>query len=119
MTAVSLYYSYNVHARLIWNGYVLPGIFVTMFNASPQCRSNAMPRYMFYSCTQSGSIVELGSKQLMGLEDARAEGKCQIRKLMADAVSHGRDISRRKLEIRNATHQLLASMQFKEAVTRE
>ncbi|WJH41707.1 hypothetical protein N7E02_15580 [Aliirhizobium terrae] len=58
-----------------------------------------MPRYVFYSCSKSGAVLELGGKQLPGLEAAKAEAKTHIRKIMADAIAYGRDISRRKMEI--------------------
>lgn len=78
-----------------------------------------MPRYVFYSCSKSGAVLELGGKQLPGLEAAKAEAKTHIRKIMADAIAYGRDISRRKMEICTPTHQLLASMRFKDAVVRD
>jgi hypothetical protein len=78
-----------------------------------------MPRYSFYSCSKSGAVVEIGGKTLMGPEDARAEAKSHIRRMMADAVACGRDISRRTMEIRDTAHKLVASIRFRDAVTRD
>jgi uncharacterized protein YoaH (UPF0181 family) len=53
------------------------------------------------------------------LPSARIEGIEQIRELMADAMRSCVDISSRRLEIRDASGTLLATVRFADAIRKE
>ena len=78
-----------------------------------------MARYFFNVIAAADSIVDLEGSELPDLQSARTEGIEQIRELMADAMRSGVDISSRRLEIRDASGTLLATVCFTDAIRKE
>lgn len=78
-----------------------------------------MARYFFNVIAAADSIVDLEGSELPDLQSARTEGIEQLRELMAEAMRSGVDISSRRLEIREASGTLLATVCFTEPFGRK
>jgi uncharacterized protein YoaH (UPF0181 family) len=78
-----------------------------------------MARYFFNVIAAADSIVDLEGSELPNMQSARTEGIEQIRELMADAIRSGFDISSRRIEIRDGSGTLLATMPFTDAIRKK
>ena len=78
-----------------------------------------MPRYFFHHVTRAGLVRDLEGTDLPDLEHARSEAILDARSLLAGAIREGRDISSRSIQISDEQGNVLLTVPFAEAVTRD
>jgi hypothetical protein len=78
-----------------------------------------MPRYFFHHVTKAGHVSDLEGTNLPNLDRARAEAVLDARSLMSDAIQQGQDISSRSIQICDEMGNVLLTVPFADAVTRE
>jgi hypothetical protein len=78
-----------------------------------------MARYFFNVVTTTEIIADYEGTELPSLYVAKAEAIKDARSLMSAAISDGRDISTRRIEIMNDLGVLLLVIPFAEAYTSE
>lgn len=78
-----------------------------------------MPRYFCHVISKSGPIFDEEDAERDSVMQARDEALADIRELIADAARSGIDIVGRRMEIRDATGELLTTLRFADALVSE
>ena len=78
-----------------------------------------MTRFYFNIVTAAGTILDVEGTDLPDLTTARTEAVKDVRALMSDAFLGGKDISSRVIEICDSSGDVLRTVPFTDAFTRE